>query len=65
MCRETAYTEIATHVIPHVQFYLVVFIAEAGKVTASDQRTSKVTGSKLCVLNVSLYMTAQLPGLFW
>ena len=34
--------------------YNVYFIAEAAKVTAPEQKTSKITGSKLCVLNVSI-----------
>lgn len=34
----------------------ICIVAEAAKVTAPDQKTIKVTGSKLCVLNVSLLL---------
>lgn len=34
--------------------FLLLFLAEAAKTLAPDQKTTKVTGAKLSVLNVSI-----------
>ena len=47
-------TLLSPYTTSHRTLHLVLCpAAEAAKVTASDQRTNRVAGSKLCVLNVS------------